>query len=372
MLQCARLPNTPQEWAAVGEAVSSLSPYLQANSSPELLLRDLQLFVRGVEQWWAGRKREGSGALKRVGPPNGFMQPSAKRGPGSDPLLSLPPEHLLVSAANLPLDASFLPGAMPGADQGRGQLQGLPALSMSPMHAAGPQLGAAMDDEINRVISMANMAELADLGNNLAANGMAGNGGHPQTNAAAVNNNNSTNWTRKVVILNVGGKTFSTTLSTLAAVEGSYFHKLAQKALTSTAGEFFLDRSGELFNHVLDYLRCHKYGEDPGHALPEDVTSLRLLLREASFYRLAGLEQAIARALPAAAAAACDALYIQTGFVHEGDELVMAHKDMLGRLNSELGAKAQQGFVATPPQFGTESQGKLRNIWAHVLFKNLV
>ena len=161
-------------------------------------------------------------------------------------------------------------------------------------------------------------------------------------------------------------------MSTLAAVEGSYFYKLAQKAKTSTAGEFFLDRSGELFHHILDYLRCAKYGEDPGHALPEDVPSLRSLLREAAFYRLPGLEHAIGQTLPGAAAVACDALYLQTGFVHEGEELHRAHKDLLGRLNAELAVKAQQGLACKQPHFGTETQGKLRNIWAHVLFNKLV
>jgi hypothetical protein len=50
-----------------------------------------------------------------------------------------------------------------------------------------------------------------------------------------------------IVSLNVGGHRFSTTLATLAVVEGSYLHRLASQAQGGGANpHFFIDRSGKV------------------------------------------------------------------------------------------------------------------------------
>ena len=66
----------------------------------------------------------------------------------------------------------------------------------------------------------------------------------------------------KKTLLNVGGVRFETSLPTLTSVPGTYLeaffsgrHPLAPDP---TDGAFFIDRSGALFGHILDYLR------DPG------------------------------------------------------------------------------------------------------------
>ncbi|KAH7623020.1 hypothetical protein Ndes2526B_g02314 [Nannochloris sp. 'desiccata'] len=357
MLQGARLPHSPQEWANVGEAVTSLIPYLQSSSSPEALLRDLQSFVRSVEQWWGGRKREGSGGgLKRNAAtvPNGLVQSAGKRLAMGDPMLpmGLPTEQLLAAAG---LDASFLP---PG-------LQPLPQTEQLAM-ASLP-----LDADFSRVFNMNNLTEMQMAAANGLANG-DGKNNDSNTAAAAANPNANANaslaWLRKVVTLNVGGKTFSTTLATLTAVEGSYLWKLAHKVRSTNASEYFLDRNGEVFSCVLDYLRCQRYNEDPKSILPEDTSALKLLKREAAFYKLPGLEKTIADANAGASGAACDAVFLQTGFVKDGEILTRAHAELLKRLNVELKVKAQQGFQPKERQCGTEAQGEFRNIWTHIFF----
>jgi hypothetical protein len=351
MLQNARLPHSPHEWASVGEAVSSLTPYLQSSTNPEALLRDLQSFVRSVEQWWAGRKREGSGGLKRgaAAATNGLVQPAGKRLALGDTMLpmGLPgTEHLLAAAG---LDANFLP---PG-------LQSLPQAEQLAL-ASLP-----MDADFSRVFSMnPNIAaEMQQM--ETAANGLANGGTTAAAAATAAAASNA--WMRKVVTLNVGGKTFSTTLATLTTVEGSYLWKLARKVRSTNASEYFLDRSGDVFSSVLDYLRCQRYNEDPKSTLPEDTSALKLLKREAAFYKLPGLEKTVDEALNSAAGATCDAVYMQTGFVKDGEILTKAHAELLKKLNVELKAKAQLGFEAAERQCGTEAQGELRNIWTHIL-----
>ncbi len=47
----------------------------------------------------------------------------------------------------------------------------------------------------------------------------------------------------------------------------------------SQRGEIFIDRSGRLFSHVLEHLRCLRYGESPA-ALPTSPEDLHTLHRE--------------------------------------------------------------------------------------------
>jgi hypothetical protein len=366
MLQNCRCPHGPQEWANVGEALSSLTPYLRSGSSPEALLRDLQSFVHSVEQWWAGRKREGSGGagggggggLKRSATAtNGLVQSAGKRVALGDPML---PMGLPLAG----LDASFLPAG----------LQPLTAAEQLAM------VTLPMDADFNRVFNMnpnlagmnvgvnglAHAAAAVAAANDAAAAAAANGAGNNNLNTTGSDPSNNT-WLRKVVTLNVGGKSFSTTLATLTAVEGSYLWKLAHKVRTSNASEYFLDRSGEVFSSVLDYLRCQRYNEDPKSILPEDTGALKLLKREAAFYKLPGLEKTVADALAAAAGAACDAVFMQTGFVKDGEILTKAHAELLKRLNAELKEKALLGFAPAERQCGTEAQGELRNIWTHVM-----
>lgn len=63
-------------------------------------------------------------------------------------------------------------------------------------------------------------------------------------------------------ILDVGGTRFRTTLNTLIAAQGSVFWQLVQGQGPTgliqrlPSGELFIDRSGEVFGYVLEYLRA--------------------------------------------------------------------------------------------------------------------
>jgi len=60
------------------------------------------------------------------------------------------------------------------------------------------------------------------------------------------------------IILNVGGKLFTTSLSTLRSVSGTFFEKMFRKGANTTAsadGKYFIDRDPSTFGYVLDYLR---------------------------------------------------------------------------------------------------------------------
>jgi len=57
-------------------------------------------------------------------------------------------------------------------------------------------------------------------------------------------------------------------------------------------GSLYIDRDGRYFVYVLNYMRM---GNDV--ALPNDREGLVSVLREAQYYKLAGLEELVARAL---------------------------------------------------------------------------
>jgi len=94
------------------------------------------------------------------------------------------------------------------------------------------------------------------------------------------------------VRLNVGGKIFVTSLSTLVYMQNTYFHAMFSghfNVKEDNDGEYFIDRDGTHFGYILNYMR------DPSQEiiLPEDKTLLKQLLREAEFYRIEHLIELI-------------------------------------------------------------------------------
>jgi hypothetical protein len=172
----------------------------------------------------------------------------------------------------------------------------------------------------------------------------------------------------KLLTLDVGGRRFPTTTATLEAAPASYFGKLALKAAASAKAEFFIDRSGEVFHHVLDHLRSLRYGHPPA-PLPADPAALQLVAREAAFYRLPELGGRAAAALAAASAGAREdlsAVYLETGFCAAA-ALPAAHSELLERLNAAVGAKAAAGYAVVKRDCGTEREGGERNLYYHIL-----
>ncbi|KAJ7313254.1 hypothetical protein JRQ81_004537 [Phrynocephalus forsythii] len=97
---------------------------------------------------------------------------------------------------------------------------------------------------------------------------------------------------RGLVTLNVGGKLYSTTLETLTRFPDSMLGAMfrgPQPALTDSCGNYFIDRDGKAFRHVLNFLRFGRLD------LPEGYAELSLLRAEADFYQIRPLLEALRR-----------------------------------------------------------------------------
>jgi hypothetical protein len=123
--------------------------------------------------------------------------------------------------------------------------------------------------------------------------------------------------TNGIVKLNVGGTRYTVGLATLTGAESSYFEALFsgrwQQALTDD-GEVFIDRDGDVFKHVLHYLRARASGSDALY-LPADEPTRAALVAEARYYCLPGLEALLSS--PAGAGAFSSAFKRQSCALHE-------------------------------------------------------
>ncbi|XP_055587292.1 BTB/POZ domain-containing protein KCTD8 [Uranotaenia lowii] len=97
-----------------------------------------------------------------------------------------------------------------------------------------------------------------------------------------------------VVELNVGGTPYATALSTLRSEDGSWLQEIfggsASGCPRDAQGRFFIDRDGTLFRYVLDYLR-----EPAKFEMPTDFPERMRLRKEAEFYRLGGMVEAVTK-----------------------------------------------------------------------------
>ena len=118
-----------------------------------------------------------------------------------------------------------------------------------------------------------------------------------------------------IVKLNVGGTIYITTKTTLLSVPDSYFGVLLSSNFKPTLIEdaFFIDRSGILFEHILNYLRTQPLqNESPyRYQLPNDENLLKSLLLEADFYLLSELREDINLKLSTADKKIKNVFYIQ-------------------------------------------------------------
>ncbi|XP_062313050.1 BTB/POZ domain-containing protein KCTD4 [Osmerus eperlanus] len=94
------------------------------------------------------------------------------------------------------------------------------------------------------------------------------------------------------ITLNVGGFLYAAHRTTLTRHHGSVLDELAsgKKAVqhTDSMGNPFIDRDGPVFRHILNFLRTGDL------QLPDDFREAGLLRREAEFYRLSELVEAVA------------------------------------------------------------------------------
>ncbi|XP_033095908.1 BTB/POZ domain-containing protein KCTD16-like [Anneissia japonica] len=83
--------------------------------------------------------------------------------------------------------------------------------------------------------------------------------------------------------LNVGGREFTTTLSTLRKHSGSVIAEMFADPtilVKDNRGKYFIDRDGDLFRYILDYLR------DGRIILPSNYENVNRLIAEAEYFRL--------------------------------------------------------------------------------------
>ena len=90
--------------------------------------------------------------------------------------------------------------------------------------------------------------------------------------------------------LNVGGKVYKTSTTTLTRDPNCFFALMLSGRIPSAKDDqdnYLIDRDGEVFLDVLNYLRCDKL------VLPEGFNELRLIECEADFFMLPSLKEAV-------------------------------------------------------------------------------
>lgn len=106
---------------------------------------------------------------------------------------------------------------------------------------------------------------------------------------------------KRIIELDVGGKIFRTTVSTLCSIEDSYFSSMLEGGRWQEGrdnGPIFIDRDPECFGGILSYLRSQTVIFDPEK---DSTIYLRKLLLEADFYLLDDLTACILEELEARA-----------------------------------------------------------------------
>jgi len=86
----------------------------------------------------------------------------------------------------------------------------------------------------------------------------------------------------EIVKLNIGGTKFTTSKTTLINMGDNFFSRLVQGTISSYVDEegyYFVDRNGDLFGPILDFLRT-------GSLIIPPVISVRAILCEADFYSI--------------------------------------------------------------------------------------
>eukprot|EP00794_Sanderia_malayensis_P011275 gene11275-12455_t len=105
--------------------------------------------------------------------------------------------------------------------------------------------------------------------------------------------NNIYRFQSEKIKLDVGGSTFSTSVSTLCKYENSMLAVMfsgRHKLIKSEDGSYFIDRDGTYFRYILNFLRGRV---NDSNDLPNDREILREIRSEADFYQLSSLVEFI-------------------------------------------------------------------------------
>ena len=173
----------------------------------------------------------------------------------------------------------------------------------------------------------------------------------------------------EVITLNVGGVLHTTTVDTLRREPGSMLDTMfsgRHRVSTDRNGHFFIDRDGEIFGHILGFLRTG--------LLPEDLSNMtiRRLKVEAEFYGLdrllKHLEGGVRKSKPQFAVLSYTAGFVPSNFLGEnpeGVELVFFQDDCYRSckdMTEVLTNMRERGWslvLNVPPTGTNNSKGRL-------------
>lgn len=337
MLQSARLPHSAEEWTALKDCLAQhLPPFLLPTSNMDMLFQDLYQLTLKIEVWWANRRRThfssdsssakraiqsnailaGATTTKRIHLHDGTAAPlltsttkEKTRNKNNDTDIRIHSEKNPQSDEVSPKDDNAVLMDQMLVHHGHTSPFITTDNFMFQPHQHQPSLLHGQDSaDVHHVFSLS----IPDYQQGEASLGQQFAGSLPLQNAsltlpqgkqttttemnpgagAAVRLNLSnrlpSNTRMHIVSLNVGGRIFSTTSKTLEAVENSYFYKISRKSKNDT-NEYFIDRNGDIFEYILDYLRSQRYKEEH-FLMPEEKKELQMLKKEAKFYNLPVLE----------------------------------------------------------------------------------
>lgn len=211
----------------------------------------------------------------------------------------------------------------------------------------------------------------------------------------------------QVVLLNVGGTQFVTTVRTLMAVPGCFFTKMlarfANDIKTQARPSLFVDRSPkvlclatllhmatishpQLFEYVLAYLR--HVGLDASSTLrfskhlPEDKPLMHMLMAEAHFFELPDFAAQIVQALlrtPELEVMQYTSVFSETGFHDTSADTLLQQKQeaTLAAFNSALSMQQRAGWAvySVKPAVFVQDRAdgaSMRNLVYHALLRRSV
>jgi hypothetical protein len=99
-----------------------------------------------------------------------------------------------------------------------------------------------------------------------------------------------------IINLNIGGKKFSTTVSTLRKQEFNTFFDIINdpyKFIIDDSGSFFFDRSPKFFELILDHLRRFPEETDVSYLKEMQPLEIKAFLEDLEYYRLGNLESLV-------------------------------------------------------------------------------
>lgn len=148
----------------------------------------------------------------------------------------------------------------------------------------------------------------------------------------------------EIIHLNVGGTVYTTTRSTLCRYPDSMLGAMFRGDIPSRLdhnGHYFIDRDGECFKYILNFLRSTKL------SLPNDFKDYDLLLCEADFYQIRPLIELIAHMELESSANKSHSHYLEIIEVRIGSAATMPSKNsrvktiMIGRKDVILSLPTQ-------------------------------